>query len=138
MKICLTCRSVSRWKTNPFLSERPKIFSKYAFGANIYSIWGGARAKKNAIVLSTFSKKCPKTAFLTCFFFQKFACGAENMAKTGTIYCFRRARKINLVDLKKSRQNFWSFFKIPNPLQKILDQPLLCLLIFNAEQLCSS
>ena len=40
------------------------------------------------------------------FFFQKFASGAENLAKTRTKPCLGRAKKINSVDLKKGRQSF--------------------------------
>ena len=36
--------------------------------------------------MSKFFKKCSKTAFLTVF--SKFACGAENLAKTGAKQCF--------------------------------------------------
>ena len=70
--------------------------------------------QKKRDFLSKFFKKCPKT-FL---FFQKFACGAENLAKIGAKQCFGRARKINLVDLKKKekgRQNFGKFLKIRPP-----------------------
>ena len=59
-------------------------------------------------------------------FFQQIACGAENLTETGSLECFGRARKINLVDLKKCRQSFQNIFlKIrPPPLEKILDPPL--------------
>ena len=83
----------------PFWPTDPKIFLK-APSAPIYTNFEGERAPKNAIFLSTFFKKCPKTAFFLLFF-QKFACGAENFAKIGAKQCFGRARKINLVDLKK-------------------------------------
>ena len=77
--------------------------------APIYTNFEGERApKKNAIFLSTFFKKCPKTAFLTVF--QKFACGADNFAKIGAKQCLGRARKINLVDLKKKSSKFWKIF----------------------------
>ena len=94
--------------------------------APIYSNFEGERApKKITIFLSKFFKKCPKTAFLTVFC-QKFDYGAENFAKMGTKQCFGRARKINLVDLKKKcRQYFGKFFENPPPLEKILDPPLI-------------
>ena len=58
----------------------------------------------------------PKNAFFDPFF-QNFACGAKKLAKIDTKPCFGRARKINLVDLKKkkSRQNFRNFFENPPP-----------------------
>ena len=77
----------------------------------------------NIFLLNLFFKKCPKTVFW--LFFQKFARGAENLATIGAKQCFGRARKINLVDKKKGRQNFRIFFwKSPPPLEKILDPPL--------------
>ena len=33
--------------------------------------------------------------------FQNLARGAENLTEPGSVYCFARSRKINLVDLKK-------------------------------------
>ena len=98
-----------------FWPTDPKIFLKAPL-APIYTNFEGERAPKNAIFLSKFFKKCPKTAFLTVF--QKFACGADNLAKIGAKQCFGIARKINLVDLKKRSQN------PPPPLEKILDPPL--------------
>ena len=71
----------------------------------------------------------PKNTFFGLFS-QKFACGAENFAKIGAKQFFGRARKINLVDLKKGRQNFRFFFENPPPLEKILDPPLIFPIIF--------
>ena len=51
-------------------------------------------------------------------FFQKFACCAENLAKTASFNCFRRAQKINLVDLKKKKKVDKIF------IEKILESPL--------------
>ena len=57
--------------------------------------------------------ECAQKKRLFCgsfdLFFQKFACGAENSPKTPSFYCFRRARKINFVDLPK-RSNFSNIF----------------------------
>ena len=53
--------------------NRPKSFSKGAF-------WG-ERAPKKRYFISNFSKKCPKTSFLTCFF---KILPAESLAKTKT------------------------------------------------------
>ena len=52
---------------------------------------------------------------------------AKFLAEIGTKPCFGRARKINLVDLKKKVVKiFENFLKIrPPPLEKILDPPLL-------------
>ena len=96
---------------NSFWPTEPKIFLK-ALWAPVYTNFEAERAPKNAIFLSTLSKKCPKTAFLTCFFFQKFACSAENLVYLRS-KCFGRARKINLVGLKKGRQNFRKLFENP-------------------------
>ena len=56
-------------------------------------------------------------AFLTVF--QKFACGAENLAKIGAKQCFGRTQKINLIDLKKKKKKvvkiFDFFLKIRPP-----------------------
>ena len=57
-------------------------------------------------------------------FFQKFAGGVENLAKTASFYCFGRARKMNLVDLKKRVVKIFVFENLlPPPLEKILDKP---------------
>ena len=87
-----------------FLPTDPKIFLK----APIYTNFEGERAPKKTLF---FVKN-----FLTVF--QKLACGAENLAKVGAKQCFGRARKINLVDLKKSRQNFEKFCENPPPSRK--------------------
>ena len=69
----------------------------------------GQRAPKKHDFFVKFSKNCLKTPFSACF----FACGAERLDKPGSIYCFGKARKINLVDLKKAKilpaaQNVWT------------------------------
>ena len=56
-------------------------------------------------------------------------CGAENLAWEESFYCFRRARKINLVDLKKSSSKLSIFFLKNPPLKKILNPPLVMILI---------
>ena len=50
-----------------FWPTDPKIFLK-AHLAPIYTNFEGERAPKNAIFLSTFFKKCPKTVFFLLFF----------------------------------------------------------------------
>ena len=58
----------------------------------------------------------PKSCFFHLFFFQKFASGAKNLAKTASFYCFRRAQKINFMDLKKEViKTFENFLKIRTP-----------------------
>ena len=81
----------------------PKIFLK-APSAPIYTNFEGERApKKTQFFCQNFSKSAQKRLFW--LFFQKFACGAENFAKIGAKQCFGRARKINLVDLKKNHRS---------------------------------
>ena len=78
--------------------------------------------RKNAIFWSKFSKKCLKTPFLACFF--KILPAAQTIwPKLGQKPCFGRARKINLVDLKKNVKIFKKFLKSA-ALEKILDPPL--------------
>ena len=92
----------------------PKNFLK----APIYTNFeGGVRAEKPQFLVKIFQKKT-KDAFVGLFFFQNFACGAEILAKTGTKKCFGRVRKINSVDLKKSRQKTRSFIENPPPSRK--------------------
>ena len=95
-----------------FWPTDPKIFLK----APIYTNYEGERApQKTRFFCQNFSKIAQKRLFW--LFFQKFACGAENLAKVGAKQCFGRARKNNLVDLrkKKGRQNFGKFFENPSP-----------------------
>ena len=67
---------------------------------NYILILRGERAPKKRNFLVKVFQKVSKNAFFGLFF-QNFACGAENLAKTGTKLCLGRARKINSVDLKK-------------------------------------
>ena len=78
-------------------------------------------------IRQNFQKKVPKNAFFWPVFFQNFACGAENLAKTGSLQCFGRAQKINLIDLKKVDKIFEIFLKIhpPREIPPPLDPPLL-------------
>ena len=115
-----TFSEIHFWRTDP------RIFLKAPL-APVYTNFEGERApKKNAIFLSTFFKKCPKTAFLTVFSKickrrRKFY---QNMGKTvlreSSKNQFDRPKK------KKGRQNFGKFFENPPPpLEKILDPPLI-------------
>ena len=83
--------------------------------APIYTKYEEGARRKNAIFWSKFSKKCLQTPFFGLFFFQNYACAAENLVKTGTKQCSGRARKINLADLKKGRQKFRKFFENQPP-----------------------
>ena len=116
-----TFSEIHFWRTDP------KIFLK-APSAPIYTNFEGERApKKTQFFCQNFSKSAQKRLFW--LFFQKFACGAENFAKIGAKQCFGRARKIDLVDLKKKKRSskFWKIFrKSAPPLEKILDPPLSC------------
>ena len=90
-----------------FWPTDPKIFLK-APSAPIYTNFEGERApKKRVFFCLNFPKSAQKVLF-DLFFFQKIACGAENFAQTGSFYCFGRARKINLIDLKKKRSSKFS------------------------------
>ena len=105
-----TFSEIHFWRTDP------KIFLKAPL-APIYTNFEGERApKKNAIFLSKFFKKCPKTAFLTvfskiCLRRRKFC---QNRRKTvlweSSKNQFGRPKK-----KKKNRQNFGNFFENPPP-----------------------
>ena len=91
----------------------PKNFLQ-ALSALVYTIFEGkARAKKTRC----FGQNLPKSAenaFFGLFF--KFLPAEEKIfAKTGSFYCFGRARKINLVDLKEVQKIFENFLKIRPP-----------------------
>ena len=75
------------------------LFQKSIFGRP--TLWGGASAKKTQFFCQNFSKSAQKRLFW--LFFQKFACGAENFSKKGAKQWSGRARKVNLVNLKKKK-----------------------------------
>ena len=88
----------------------PKNFLKAPVAPIYTSFEGGARVEKRDFLVKIF-QKVPKNAFFGLFF--------QN---------YGRARKINLIDLKKRSAKF---FENPNtpppppyPLEKILDPPL--------------
>ena len=98
-----------------FWPTDPKIFLKASL-APIYTNFEGERkiAKsaqfaKSAKIAQNFAKSAQNWLFWL-FCQQKFAYGAENFAKIGAKQCFGRARKINLVDLKKRSSKFSKFF----------------------------
>ena len=74
-----------------FWPTDPKIFLKASL-APIYTNFEGERApKKTQFFCQNFSKIVQKRTFW--LFFQKFACGAENLAKVGAKQCFGSAQK---------------------------------------------
>ena len=113
-----TFSEIQLWPTDP------KIFLKAPL-APIYTNFEGERApKKNTIFLSTFFKKCPKTAFLAVF--------SENCLQRRK-FCQNRGKTVLWESSKnqfgrpkkKGHQNLWKFFwKSAPPLEKILDPPL--------------
>ena len=90
----------------------PKIFLKAPL-APIYTNFEGERAKKTKFFCQNFSKSAQKRA--------------ENLAKIGAKQCFGRARKINLIDLKKKVVKIFEIFFLksqPTP-PPLLDPPLI-------------
>ena len=95
-----------------FEKRSPLIF--YYFSCKNHQTLGIRGGFRGAGGGQNFSKKCQKTPFLV--FFQSFACGAQKLTKAGSFWYFRKAWKINLVDLKKVDKNFENFFEIrPSP-----------------------
>ena len=76
---------------NPFWPTYPKISLKRLW-RQYFLFLSGKRAPKKHIFLVKIFQKRPKNAFLDCFFFQFFACGAEHFAKKGTKPCLGRAQ----------------------------------------------
>ena len=74
--LCTTLR-------NPFLVTHPKTFLK-APSAPLYTNFEMRADAKKCNFWSKISKKCLKTPFLTCFFFENFARMANYLAKLGT------------------------------------------------------
>ena len=87
----------------PFLVTYPKIFLK----------------ARSAPIYTNLPKSDQKRLFWPVFSTKFFACGATFCR--GSYYCFGRARKINLVDLKKVDKSFEFFLTY---LEKILDPPM--------------
>ena len=67
-----------------FLPTDPKIFLNASL-APMYTNFEGERAPKKPNFLVKIFQKVFKNGFFDLFF-QKFACGADNLAKTGTFY----------------------------------------------------
>ena len=108
----------------PFSVMDSKMFLKAFCRQNTLVLKGerGARAEKPQFFGQNFPKM-PKNAFF-CLFFLHVACGAEILTKTGAKQCFGKARKTNLIDLKKWSKFFKNFLKIRPLLEKILDPHL--------------
>ena len=107
------------------LSPFPYFFLKCHFFCRQFILfWYGSARRKNAIFWSNFSKKCPKTPFWPVF--SKFCLRLKTFDQKRSFWCFGRARKIKLIDLKKSSTRFSKFFwkSAPPHLEKILDPPL--------------
>ena len=93
-----------------------------AFGANTYFFEGGARAKKNAVLrskFSKFSKKCQKCFFLACF--SKFCLRRKNIDQNSGFLVLWESSENQFDQPKKNVDNF---LKNP-PLEKNLDPPLI-------------
>ena len=89
-----TFSEIHFWRTDP------KIFLK----APIYTNFEEERAPKKRNFFVKIFQKVPKNGFFDCF------------VKVGARQCFGRARKINLVDLKKKRSSkFWKIFRKSAP-----------------------
>ena len=111
---CISGRSTSKSISIYLSIIDPKIFLKTPL-APIYTNFDGESApKKNAIFLSTFFKKCPKTAFWTVF--SIFCLRRRKFCRKRDHTMLRKSSKINSVDLeKKSHQNVRIFLKIRPP-----------------------
>ena len=77
---------------------------------------GVARAKKKTQFFVNIFRKAQKSRFWPVFFYGKFACDAQKLAKTGSFRGFGRPPKINLVDIKKRlTKTFQVVFEIRHP-----------------------
>ena len=66
----------------------------------------GERApKKRSFEVKVF-RKVPQNAFFGMFFFQNFACDAENLAKTVSFECFGRGRQSSQRLLQQQKNDF--------------------------------
>ena len=83
----------------PFLVTDPNNFLKAPLAPKYTNFEGGARAEKMQIFVNIF-QKLPKKAYLAFF---KILPVAQKIWQTGIFQCFRRARKINLVDLTNKK-----------------------------------
>ena len=70
----------------------PKKFSKAPL-VPVYTNFDGERAPKKRDFLVNVFQKMPKKYFFFVFFIQNFACGAQNLAKTGSFEFFGKIGK---------------------------------------------
>ena len=81
----------SVWCDKKFWRSDPKIVLKAPL-APVYTNFEAEREpKKKVIFCPTFSKKCPKTIFLTCFIFFKYASGTKFLVEVWK-NCWKTAR----------------------------------------------
>ena len=90
---------------NPCLVTDPSSFLKAPLAPTCNNFEGERARQKKRNFFCKFFQKVPKYGF-SYLFFQKCACGAETLAKIASYFCFRRAPKVDSVDLKKVHQNF--------------------------------
>ena len=94
-----------------------EFFWRHLGRQNILNLRASAR-RKNAIFCKSFPKSAPKRNFFGKLF-HNFDCGAENVAETRSFQFYDRARKINLIDLKKVRLKLeWFLSRINSPLMR--------------------
>ena len=105
----------------PSLLTDPKIFLKAPL-TPIYTNYEGERAPKNAIFCENFPKKCPKTAFLTCFF--KICLRRINYGQISVLLVLQESSEIQFYR-SKGRQNFRIFFQKSVPSRKSQIRPWL-------------
>ena len=92
------------------------------FLAPSWLILRGERAPRKRNFLVKIFQKVPKNAFLVCFL--KNLPATHNTFHTiGSLYYFRRVRKIKLIDLKKDHEIGFFFRKHPPP-ENFLRSPL--------------
>ena len=91
---------------NLFLAD-PKIFLKAPL-APIYTNLEGERAPKKRDFFVKTSQKVPINGFCDLFFQNLPA--AQKIWPKQRLFCFRRARKINLIDLKKKVVKIFEIF----------------------------
>ena len=103
------------WPTDPKIFLKPPLAPKYT------NFEGGACAKKTQIFCQIFPKSAQQRLFDLFFFFKNLT-AAQKIWRKQPLFVLRRARKINLLDLKKVKI-FENFLNNRPPLEKILDPP---------------
>ena len=96
----------------PYLVTDPKKFLKAPL-AQIHTIfWGGARAKKTRFLCQSFPKSAQKLLFLPVFSKTCLRRRKGGQVRAFIVVWENSENQFGLVDLKKSRQNFWNFLKL--------------------------